>query len=317
MLNPIEVSSKRQLERKIQPPVESSDTLVSDLVSLLVFRSSVTDRPKRPPFPNAPLVLTVLEVRYPELADAIGPRAQQSMREALRSWLPLVENVTHEQVQVALGAPMPASIQRRTFPRFVSRDRTTALVINESALVLETTAYEGWEENFRPMVDDVVTALQEIQPPDGVLRIGLRYIDEIRVPSITEVPGDWRDYIDDHLLAAADPAFIPASLLPAIWQGVVQYKTSSDSTLTVRYGPQTGHAVDPRGSTHRKNPPDAGPYFLLDSDSSWQADEVPEFNSGLILERCNRLHSPTREFFQIAVTERLRKEIFEVERIAE
>ncbi len=274
----------------------------------------MNDRHQRPPFPNPPLALTVLEIRYPEMSEGIGRRAQQHMRDALQTWLPLIENITEDQVELAIGAPMPASVQRRTFPRFVTRDRTTALVVKEGALVLETTTYEGWEENFRPMIAEVVRALEEVSPPDGVLRIGLRYIDEIRVPGIAEVPGDWRGYIDAHLLAAANPDFIPASLQPAVWQGLVQYKTTSDSTLTVRYGPQNGHAVNPKGATRRKNPPDAGPFFLLDSDSFWQAeDEVPEFGADSIMERCDKLHGPTREFFRIAVTDKLRNEVFEVD----
>lgn len=263
---------------------------------------------KSPPYPNPPLALTVLEIRYVEIPDGVGRNAQQHLRKLLRNELPLVESITEQQVEVALGAPMPASIQRRTMPRFVTRDRTTALVVKEDALVLETTTYEGWEEQFRPLLDTVINAMQQAEPPDGVLRVGLRYIDEIRVPAISVLPGDWRPYIDRHLLAAADPGFIPASLTPTVWQGLVQYQTTDDSTLTVRYGPQNGHAVPPRGATRRRNPPPPGPYFLLDSDSAWQAgDEVPEFDANRILGICDSLHAPTREFFKLAVTDQLRE----------
>jgi uncharacterized protein (TIGR04255 family) len=264
-----------------------------------------------PPFPNAPLVLTVLEIRYPELDEGVGRRAKHQMRDALRKQLPLVENVTEEQVEVAIGAPMPAMVQRRNFPRFTTRDRTTALVVKEQALVLETTVYEGWEESFRPLITSVVRAFAQTSSPDGVLRIGLRYIDEIRIPKVVSLPGDWHAYIDRHLLAPASSDFLPASLKPTVWQGLVQYKTASDSTLTVRYGPQDGHAVDPRGSTRRKNPPLPGPFFLLDSDSFWQpSEEVPAFDADSILAICDSLHEPTREFFRIAVTDKLRDEVF-------
>ena len=269
---------------------------------------------KRSIFRNPPLALTVLEIRYPELSNGIGRRAQHQMREAIRGRLPLVENITEEQLQVTIGASTPAVVQRRTFPRFVTRDRTTALLVKEGALVLETTMYMGWEDGFRPLVREVVNALEAVSRPDGVLRIGLRYIDEIRVPGIDELPGDWSGYIDDHLLAPASRDFIPQSLQPAVWQGLVQYGTASDSTLTVRYGPQQGHAVDPKGATRRKNPPNPSPFFLLDSDSFWQADdEIPEFDTELVMQRCDGLHAPTREFFRIAVTDKLRDEVFEGE----
>ena len=96
--------------------------------------------------------------------------------------------------------------------------------------------------------------MERISQPNGVLRIGLRYIDEIRVPGIDSAPGDWRGYIDEHLLAATDPAFIPASLRPSEWLGLVQYQTAPDSMLTLRYGPQSGYAVDSEGPTRRRDP---------------------------------------------------------------
>ena len=266
-----------------------------------------------PPFPNPPLVLTVLEIRYPELSEGFSDSARRQMDEAVRDRLPLLESVVEEQVNVSVGGPAPAlpSFRRRAFPRFSTRDRTTALLVKPDALVIETTAYEGWAESFQPLVAEVVRAMERISQPNGVLRIGLRYIDEIRVPGIDSAPGDWRGYIDEHLLAAADTAFIPASLRPSEWLGLVQYQTAPDSMLTVRYGPQSGYAVDPEGPTRRRDPHPPGPFFLLDSDSYWHDEtEVPEFDADWICERCDLLHQPVSEFFQIVVTDKLRDEVF-------
>ena len=268
---------------------------------------------RTPPFPNPPLVLTVLEIRYPELAEGLGESARRQMGETVRDRLPLLESVVEEQVNVSVGGPAPAppSVRRRTFPRFSARDRTTALLVKPDALVIETTAYAGWAESFRPLVADVVHTMERISQPNGVLRIGLRYIDEIRVPRIESAPGDWRGYIDEHLLAAANPEFIPASLRPSEWLGLVQYQTAPDSMLTVRYGPQSGHAVDPAGPTRRRNAHPPGLFFLLDSDSYWHDKaEVPEFKADWICERCDLLHQPVSEFFRIAVTDKLRDEVF-------
>ena len=266
----------------------------------------------RPPFPNSPLATTVLEIRYPELDDAGAPATKRSMKSALRQHLPLTESLTEGRIELAIGSPTPTSVHQRTFPRFFSRDRATALLVKEEALALETTSYGGWEESFRPLIAVVLRALEKACPPDGVLRIGLRYINEIRVPGIDLVPGDWSGYIHSSLLAAADPAFIPESLQPSLWQKIVQYRTAFDSTLTVRYGPQEGYAVDPQAATPRRNPPVPGTFFLLDSDSFWHPDEeVPEFKAEWILDRCDDLHAPIREVFWIATTDKLRDEVFD------
>lgn len=268
---------------------------------------------RTPPFPNPPLVLTVLEIRYPELSEDFGERERRQMAEAVRDRLPLLEPVVEQQVNVVVGGPAPAppSLRSRRFPRFSARDRATALLVKPDALVVETTTYEGWTESFRPLVVDVVRATERILRPNGVLRIGLRYIDEIRVPGIESAPGDWRGYIDEHLLAAADPEFIPRSLRPSEWLGLVQYQTAPDSMLTVRYGPQSGHAVDPAGPTRRKNQHPPGLFFLLDSDSYWHGEaEVPEFDAEWICTRCDLLHEPVSEFFRIVITDDLRAEVF-------
>ena len=263
-----------------------------------------------PIYPNAPLAMVAVEVRFPEQPDGVGRRARDAIRAAVRESLPLVENITQEEIQVALGAPIPASVQRRTFPRFVTRDRTTALVVNESTMILETTQYSGYA-GFRPLIETVLDAVARTTQPDGVLRVGLRYIDEIRVPSIKNLPGDWSGYIDSHLLAAVDPAFLPSELTPRTWQGLVQYSTGPDCTLTLRYGPGEGYAIDPRGATRRKDPPAPGPFFLLDSDSFWSANaEVPEFSAPRIAAIFDQLHAPVRELFKVAVTDGLRDEVF-------
>lgn len=264
-----------------------------------------------PPFPNPPLVLTVLEIRYPEIAGGLGDDKPVGLKAALNEHLPLMESQTEEQFAVGIGASAPGSVQRRIYPRFSTRDRTTALVVKQDALVLETTTYAGWEEHFRPLVSEVVVALERVGQPDGVLRVGLRYIDEIRVAGIESVPGDWRGYINGHLLAGVAPAFIPELMRPSVWQGAAQYQTATGSTLAVRYGPQDGYAVEPWSATRRKSPPPPGLFFLLDSDSYWLGDEeVPEFRAGWILDCCDRLHAPAREFFKIAVTDKLRDEVF-------
>lgn len=273
--------------------------------------------PATHPFESPPLALAVLEIRYPALTDGVYRKAHLRLREDLRDDFPLVEYITENEVEVAVGGPVGASsvINRRTYPRFTTRDRTSACVVKDAALVVETTTYAGWELSFRPLIDRVISAFRKNVTPDGVNRIGLRYIDEIRVPEINTVPGDWRDYIAANLLAATDPSFVPESLTPTTWQGLVQYGTASDSTLTVRYGPQDGYAVNPQGSTRRNSPPPPGPFFLLDSDSFWQAsDLVPEFDAGWVLEMCDSLHKPTREFFRIAATDKLRSEVFDVPR---
>ena len=280
------------------------------MVTLLVIADDLSGH--TPPFRNPPLVLTVLEIRYPEIAGGLTDDAGAAMKEAVRDSLPIMATQIEQQVDVAVEVPAPLQVTQRTAPRFCTRDQATALVVRHDALVLETTAYAGWVEHFRPLVREVIETLERICAPDGVLRIGLRYIDEIRVPNAGDEPEDWDGYINSQLLAAAAAELRPAGMNATAWQGRIQYQTEASYALTVRYGPQTVYAVDPEGPTRRKSVHSPGPYFLLDSDAFWTSEhEIPEFAADGILERCDRVHQAASDFFKIAVTDKLRAEVLD------
>lgn len=266
---------------------------------------------RTPPFRNPPLVLTVLEIRYPEIAGGLTDAAVESMKESVRNSLPVMMPQVEHQIDLAMDEPGPPQVTRRLSQRFCARDQSTALVVRSDALVLETTAYEGWGEHFRPLVREVVETWARIGSPDGVLRIGLRYIDEIRVPNVGDDPEVWDGYINPRLLAAAAADLRPDGMSPTVWQSLIQYRADTSRGLTVRFGPQTGHAVNPEGPTRRKSAPPPGPYFLLDSDAFWAGDhEIPEFVAESILERCDQVHQAASDFFKIAVTDKLCNEVF-------
>ena len=265
-----------------------------------------------PPFRNPPLVLTVLEIRYPEIAGGFTDAAAAEMKEAVRDSFPVMVPRVEHQIGMSIDAAMPPQVEQRSSPRFCTRDQATALVVRRDALALETTVYGGWVEHFRPLVEQVIEALVSVCAPDGVLRIGLRYIDEIRVPGTGAGPDDWDGYINAHLLAAATADLKPSGMNATTWRGLIQYQTDDSYALNVRYGPQDDYAVEPQGATRRKSAVPAGPFFLLDSDAFWTGDdEIPEFTADGILERCDRVHQAASDFFKIAVTDKLRKEVFE------
>lgn len=260
-----------------------------------------------PVFPNAPLALVALEVRYPELVDPINV---PGLRRAVRDLLPIPGNTSHDTI--TFGGPAPV-VERQVFPRLMSRDRSSALVVTNEALVLETTTYDGYEE-YRKLIERVVTAVADVAQPDGVQRVGMRFIDEIRVPGVDEPPGDWTDWIVEGLLVPLGPELQvgPESFKPRNWQGTAVYDAGSGYAVKMKYGPQVGFAVPPQGPTRRRDAPKGGGlFFLLDSDGAWTPrDEVPEFQAETILKACDTIHEPLSMLFKEVGTERLVNEVF-------
>lgn len=270
---------------------------------------------KREVYPSAPLALVVVEVRFPSEASGLSLDTvqQRQVRDLLGDHDWVIESAVQQEFELAVGPGGPTSQTVRTTPtpRFTVRDRTIAVTAAPMSLRIETTQYDGYR-NFRELLFRVFAAVSEVAQPDGIARIGLRYIDEIRVPSIPE--GDfasWSEWVDSSLTAPPPPN-LPGDIEPARgpWNGVAQYAFGEDRFLVFRYGPGQGFAVTPDGPLRRRPKPLPGPFFAMDFDSYWEPGDLPEFDTDSMASTCDLLHTPASAMFEGFVTDRLRNEIF-------
>lgn len=255
-------------------------------------------------YPNAPLVLVALEVRHP-IVGPLSAAAQAKIKRNLSTELPLRRTATMTTVQATIGAA-PEVITEKA-PKYLSRDLTASVTYRNEAIVVETTRYEQYER-LRELADLAVQARQAVEPIDGVERVGLRYINEIRVPEGSDGQIDWAQWVDPTLLG---PSLIGADLgLKAMQsQGIVVFDSGPGTALVLRYGPREGYAVDPGGDLKRRAPA-PGPFFLVDIDSFWTpVDDVPEVDPKTLLSLCDDLHKPVRSLFDSLITDRLRTEV--------
>jgi len=269
------------------------------------------------------LVLVAAEVRHSVAETLTGP-AQAALKRALAKYMPLSNPATRTNVTAMAGGP--TQMTTSTSPRFTSRDRTTSVTFHSEALVLETTRY-GRFERLLDLLTLALDARMEVGPLDGLERVGLRYIDEIRVPEAAEEPAAWAAWVDASLLGPA-PVVSPLGLRAVQWQGLAVFAsglanpagetapaaqgvTGNDGadSLVLRYGPAVGYAVDPGGELKRSAPP-PGPFFLLDIDSFWTpGEQVPPLDRDELLTCVQRLHVPVRTLFESLISERLREEV--------
>lgn len=186
-----------------------------------------------------------------------------------------------------------------------SRDSTLCVSFREGGIVVETTRYRGWEQ-MRRLVDEVLHARQEVGDLDGVERVGLRYIDELRVPDQGDI--NWRRWVDASLMGPTEVGE-KLGLESMQWQGINIFTPGPERTLVLRYGPRDGYAVDPGGELKRSAPV-PGAFFLLDIDSYWTPSEgIPEFDVGQLLTTSEDLHAPVRRLFESLITDELREEV--------
>lgn len=259
-------------------------------------------------YPNAPVVLVTLEVRHPTADKLTHAGIQNKIKRRLGENFPILRLTKVTNVEAVVGTAPTVTVEE--FPRYFSRDNTCAISFKSGAVVIETTKYQGWED-FRNIALLALEVRQEFSPVDGVERIGLRYIDELRVPDVDGSVESWAPWVDATLLG---PAAIAgrAKLIPFQWQGATVYETGQGRSVVLRHGAREGYAVDPGGELKRSTPT-PGPFFWLDIDSFWSSgNETPALDPKAVVEICDELHTPVRSLFETLITDRMREEVLRV-----
>jgi uncharacterized protein (TIGR04255 family) len=254
-------------------------------------------------YPSAPIVLAAMELRHPT-TEALKAADRRAIKSLVAARVPILKLARMVQIQVTTGGSSSETTTEE-FPRFFSRDSTLSVSFRRDAIVVESSKYLGWDD-FRMLAVKALEARRQVSPVDGIERIGLRYIDEIRVPDVA--PIDWAEWVANSVVG---PNELTISGLPiAQWQGTAVYGEQPGKALVLRYGPREGFAVDPNGDLKRQPPPTPGPFFLIDIDSFWIPPEgTPEFDIDMAMEVADDLHVPVRTLFNTLVTDRLKDEV--------
>lgn len=258
-------------------------------------------------WPNAPLALVAVEARFPAATTSpLRPPVQRAIRDRLGAdWV--IEGAKQQTLEFAFGSggAQAPNLKVEDLSRITSRDRTQAVTLRPESLSIEATSYNGYA-SFRELIAAAFEAVEQVVSPDGLTRLGMRFIDEIRVPADDGV--DWAAWVDPSLLAPQASGLDTES-----WTGMARYDTGDQRRLVLRYGPSDGPVVDPAGPLRRLLKPKPGPVFVLDFDSFWQPDTIPAFTEADLLIACDELRAPARTLFDQLMTRRLVDEVFRKE----
>ena len=249
-------------------------------------------------FANAPLAFVACEIRFPLAPKITGDGSLQSLTEVFVDTLPIPEVATFRSIPEmdALGDP-----ERQL--RFLNKERTTSVAVTRNSLVVETTDYVEWEY-FKPLVLEAVRAVQESVRIVGAERVGLRYIDEIRVPDkITDVSG-WTGWINNNVLSHLDP--MPGYTTES-FQTVIEL-SGPGGQIVVRYTALDGAGVVSGEPLKRRSQTTEGPFFVIDTDSyrDVPGTEMLSFSPEVLAPVLDELHEPVGAMFQNAITDKSR-----------
>ncbi len=204
-------------------------------------------------FRKAPLRLVIGQVRF-----TIMPRFEQKafiagFQEAIRSEYPRVsrESAVTYQLSPTGISTNPGEI----LWRFSSRDNQWAVVVGESAITLEARKYSSMHD-FLGRFETLLKVGRETLEITDRLRLGLRYINEIRHPNAQSL-SEWIRLLNPEFVC-----FDASNLLDGEVHRTVQeiQVERSDGTFAIRHGLLSDFTIVPQAS------PTSEPFYLIDLD---------------------------------------------------
>lgn len=206
-------------------------------------------------FKKAPLRLVIGQVRF-----TIMPRFGQDtfvagFQKAIRSIYPKVAREAAITYQLSSTGIQPNMGEKLW--RFSSRDLRWSVVVGESAITLESRDYDSMNDflnRFRFLLE---MAEEHLEVTDR-LRLGLRYINEVRYPRAVSL-ADWRTLFNHDFLS-----FDATELLGGKVDHTIQeiQVNRPDGVLAVRHGLLNGTVVAPLAPEQ----PATGLFYLIDLD---------------------------------------------------
>jgi uncharacterized protein (TIGR04255 family) len=252
-------------------------------------------------YANAPLELVAAEIRFPYTSRLRQQELLDSIATDLNDIAPIARPGQSLTVDFALTG---GTVNQQTEPLFKLLDKESwlAITITPTALTVETTRYSEFDDFLRT----VLTALEATLRYGNISvveRVGLRYIDEVRVPVAIEGFHDWEGWISPKLLNITS---VNGEYPVVTSQGAVQYAINDEMGLLFRFASLVGEGVVRREPLKRRTAPAIGPFFVIDSDGFWQPTTFRDLDVQHVAEVLTQLHSPIGHTFQEAITDKLR-----------
>lgn len=216
---------------------------------------------------------------------------------ALCADYPLRQSITRNKNEVRIQKTPQGPVKDTrsySFPEhnFWTEDKSRRIAVSREYALIEWKSYESFEalrEEFLELMETIAGP----NPSVKIGRLGMRYINEIKLPGPEHGPGlgaeFWRDYVNELLLGGLRFAANDGAL--ARQMNSIELNYGSDRA-TVKYG--VFNTEYPKPNRRRE--------FILDIDTYCQQLLNPEE----LPVRLDAFHKAARSVFETAITDKLR-----------
>ena len=180
------------------------------------------------------LTNVVFQLRFSPVL-AMDNQGLGKFQQNVKSILPQLKEGKELDIETKMSLKEPISTQvKETRPRwtFFSQDKEKILAITTKEFTLEYRRYLDIEETSSDF-EALWTKFQEVYEVSQVDRIGLRYINQVKIPSGD--PLDWEGYVHDNLVdATLGPSQLTGERLARSMHAINW--TNEDHRITFQFG---------------------------------------------------------------------------------
>ncbi|MGE4427523.1 MAG: TIGR04255 family protein [Solirubrobacteraceae bacterium] len=259
------------------------------------------DLPHAPPFRLAAhgLAMVLCQVRFSPVLRIRQDAEIVAFQDAIRAAFPRYASQHGVQLLVT-----PTGVQQQEAAdaqhRFDTSDGSYTAVLTPEFVALETRDYA----DIDALIDRLHAATSTVQEhfgPSEHLRIGLRFINELRLTRTTNPWDEVRSAIRPDLLGATDHAMLRDVVTSA--EQALELR-SGDDRLVVRHGLYPGGGTTLPPTAPSNDAPLHQPFYLLDLDAF--TERAGPFAPDAITSTVRRFNDDIRTFFAWAVREEYR-----------
>ena len=259
--------------------------------------------PNREVYDQPPVVLVTAQALFIDSPRLRQPENLAAFVTTLQDRYPHSDQVTSMGMEEAGPGLAPQMVpQLGVVLRNV--EATESITLTSWSVTYETTAYREFE-TFQTGLVEACDTLISLNIRPALRRVGLRYINEVRVPYAVDDARDWAAWIDPAVLGTLSVASEDTPVRAV--QGAGAFDLGNGSGLNVGYAalPQ-GTVVNPQFLA-RPPIPD-GPAFVIDVDGYFEVGEdvTMQLNHGVVGEILSTVHTPAGAAFQRMITDNAR-----------
>lgn len=144
------------------------------------------------------VVLAICQVRFeqrPEISEsaAIALAFHSKLGGAAGRYPKVQQSETANRIVLGVGPGMSQETPRSAGWTLASSSDAWGIGLQQNNAGLQTDKYDGWED-FSGRLAEMLEALTEVIEPALEQRLGLRFVDRLRLPDVKDPPG-WQPYI--------------------------------------------------------------------------------------------------------------------------